>query len=129
MFALHIGESGGLKFQLGLLLLLEVGIPHCSIYVMASRLPVTHFTRLICPGCSRPTQQLSWTLFQPPWLKSLSLPHMQLACDGLWDVLPSQRAIEFARQRLREHNNPQQCAQKLVRLDWGVGVRGRCFAA
>jgi serine/threonine protein phosphatase PrpC len=39
---------------------------------------------------------------------------MLLGCDGLWDVFPSQRAVEFARGRLREHNNPQRCAEELV---------------
>jgi protein phosphatase 2C family protein 2/3 len=39
---------------------------------------------------------------------------MLLACDGLWDVVSSQRAVEIARQGLREHNDPQQCAQQLV---------------
>ena len=38
-----------------------------------------------------------------------------LACDGFWDVFSSQRAIEFARQQLRDHNDPQLCSQQLVR--------------
>ena len=38
-----------------------------------------------------------------------------MACDGLWDVFKSQRAVEFARQKLRDHNDPQLCSQQLVR--------------
>ncbi len=38
-----------------------------------------------------------------------------LACDGLFDVMSSQRAVELARTSLREHNHPQQCAEELVR--------------
>ncbi len=37
-----------------------------------------------------------------------------MACDGLWDVFKSQRAVEFARQKLRDHNDPQLCSQQLV---------------
>lgn len=38
-----------------------------------------------------------------------------LACDGLWDLLPSQRVIELARQNLQQNNNDaQKCAQYLV---------------
>lgn len=40
-----------------------------------------------------------------------------IACDGLWDVFSSQRAIEIARQNLREHNDPHLCSQHLVCLD------------
>ena len=39
-----------------------------------------------------------------------------IACDGLWDVFKSQRAIEIARHSLREHNDPQVCSQHLVRF-------------
>lgn len=39
---------------------------------------------------------------------------MVVACDGLWDMLSSQRCIEIARQHLRDHNDPQSCAQLLV---------------
>ena len=38
-----------------------------------------------------------------------------VACDGLWDVLSSQRCVELARVHLRENNSPQLCAQHLVR--------------
>lgn len=38
-----------------------------------------------------------------------------VACDGLWDVLSSQRCVELARAHLRENNSPQLCAQHLVR--------------
>lgn len=37
-----------------------------------------------------------------------------LGTDGLWDVLPSQRAVELARMMLREHNDPAKCAVQLV---------------
>ena len=39
-----------------------------------------------------------------------------VACDGLWDVLSSQRCVELARAHLRENNSPQLCAQHLVRV-------------
>lgn len=39
---------------------------------------------------------------------------MVVACDGLWDMLSSQRCVEIARQHLRDHNDPQTCAQFLV---------------
>ena len=37
-----------------------------------------------------------------------------LACDGLWDVMSSQRCMELARSHLRDNNNPQLCAEYLV---------------
>jgi len=39
-----------------------------------------------------------------------------VACDGLWDVLPTARAVELARQHLkRENGDPSRAAEALVR--------------
>lgn len=37
-----------------------------------------------------------------------------IGCDGLWDVFRSQNAIDFARRRLQEHNDPVMCSKDLV---------------
>ncbi|QDZ23835.1 protein phosphatase 2C [Chloropicon primus] len=37
-----------------------------------------------------------------------------LASDGLWDVFSSQGAVTFARDRLREHNDPVECSKELI---------------
>ncbi|XP_074286387.1 putative protein phosphatase 2C 57 [Silene latifolia] len=37
-----------------------------------------------------------------------------IGCDGLWDVFRSQNAIDFARRRLQEHNDPVMCSKELV---------------
>ena len=39
-----------------------------------------------------------------------------LACDGLWDVMSSQRCMELARTHLRDNNDPQLCAEHLVSI-------------
>ena len=51
-----------------------------------------------------------------------------LACDGLWDVMSSQRCMELARTHLRDNNNPQQCAEHLVStaMSWHLPV-GHCL--
>ncbi|KAJ4731570.1 Protein phosphatase 2C [Rhynchospora pubera] len=37
-----------------------------------------------------------------------------MGCDGLWDVFRSQNAIDFARRKLQEHNDPVICCRELV---------------
>lgn len=37
-----------------------------------------------------------------------------LACDGLWDVIPSARAVEIVRTELKRHNSVARAAQSLT---------------
>ena len=37
-----------------------------------------------------------------------------VGCDGLWDVFTSSDAVRFARIRLQDHNDPEQCSRELV---------------
>ncbi|KAJ0029986.1 hypothetical protein Pint_12722 [Pistacia integerrima] len=37
-----------------------------------------------------------------------------IACDGIWDVFRSQNAVDFARRRLQEHNDPVMCSKDVV---------------
>ncbi|MCO5552732.1 hypothetical protein L7F22_006249 [Adiantum nelumboides] len=39
---------------------------------------------------------------------------MIIGCDGFWDVFTNENAVGFARRKLQQHNDPEQCSHELV---------------
>lgn len=64
-------------------------------------------------------------LIADPELKQMELgpddEFMILACDGLWDVMSHQEAIDFCLPRLRETDDPQTVAQQLTQKAFDSG--------
>lgn len=96
----RIELSGGFVCQEGLL---------CGELAVARALGDHHLTDL--KGAEGPL------IAQPELTHHCLTPQdefLLIGSDGLWDVFPSQRAVEFARQRLLAHNDPQRCSEELV---------------